>query len=56
VIDLGFFFLWRRRFAGRQIHFQIIHHLGSGDNENDKQHKDQIEQGRDVQLVQGAVM
>ena len=53
---LGFSCLRRRRFARRQRHFQIVHHLRRGDDENDQQHKHQVQQRRDVQLAERTVM
>ena len=56
AVDLGLFILRQWRFGGRQVHFEIVHHLRRGDVENDQQHEHQVEQGRDVQLVQRTVL
>ena len=45
-----------RRFARGQVHFQVVHHLRRGDDEDHQQHKHQIQQRRDVQFAQRAVL
>ena len=56
VIDFGFLIRLGGWFARRQRHFQVVHHLRRRDDENDQQHKHQVQEWRDVQLVQRAVM
>src|SRR5262249_11476600 len=52
---------WRRSrrllLLGRgKIHLEIVRELRSGDNEDHQQHERQIEQRRDIQLVERTVM
>ena len=55
VIDPGLDAL-RGWFAGRKVQFEVIDQLGRGDDKNHQEHKSQVKERRDIQLVERTVM